>query len=135
MLTDRGFNLTLSRTAMTRGSNKNPHGASGAVLAKAGSHLTIARSAFRDDYGTVGGAISNLDGGLTVAGSTFSENVADGAGGAIYNDGTATTFTGSRFRANTATESGGAVAAISPVNLVRDLMSQNHADDRGGACS
>lgn len=92
-----------------------------------------------------------------MAGSTFSGNVADGAGGAIvssglflrvadslfthnsgrnggaiYNDGTATTFTGSRFRANTATESGGAVAAISPVNLVRDLMSQNHADDRGG---
>jgi predicted outer membrane repeat protein len=208
MLTDRGFNLTLNRIAMTRGSRTA--GASGAVLARSGSHLTVTRSAFRDDHGDVGGAVSldhssaviadsafagnhsggyggavvlangsaatvrnsafsgntaeaaggaidNVDGVLTVTRSTFTGNSAHGyggaivspglflsvansaftrnsglAGGAIYSDGTATTFADSRFIANTATDGGGAVVTLGSLNLVRDLVSGNHADGKGG---
>ena len=95
-------------------------GYGGAILAQAGSMLTITGSALLNNTSSDGGAIFTY-GGLTVTGSTFSANTAGAAGGgAIYVGGTGTaTIADSTFNANTAGQGGaiqvnnGAAATVS----------------------
>jgi predicted outer membrane repeat protein len=105
---------TINNLTLTGGNGSGGDG--GAILADAGSALSMNQDTFIDNSAVNGGAIA---GGVSADLCTFTSNTASLNGGAIANSGSAA-VTGCTFTSNTAGGSGGAIENTGELTLAAD---------------
>lgn len=109
-----------------------------AVVAEAGSTVTVAGSTFAGNTGVNGGALRGSFATVTVADSTFTSNQSTNQGGALWHEGDPASplqIATTTLANNTTVEAGGAVFATGDplVRIERSTLAANHGGDAGGA--